>query len=810
MRISHQILSQFIHLEESPEEVAELLTSVGLEVEGIENFESVKGGLKGLVVGEVMEVTKHPDADKLNCTKVDIGEPEWKAIVCGASNVAVGQKVVVATVGTQLWDKNGGSFEIKKAKIRGAISEGMICAEDEIGLGDAHDGIMVLPPETKVGKALSEVFPVVTDTVYEIGLTPNRADAASHYGVARDLKAVLAHRKGRNIALCKPAVDDLQVASESNRIEVEVKSPEACPRYVGVSVTGVKVSPSPAWLQHFLLAIGVRPINNIVDITNYINHAFGQPLHAFDEDKIQGNKVIVQCLPRDSKFITLDDEERSLHEDDLMICDNEKGLCIAGVFGGKSSGVTEKTSNVFLESAYFNPVSVRKTAKRHGLSTDASFRFERGIDPNNTMYAAKLAAKMMVEIAGGSISSGFSDTHPENFESFSVDYRPAYVNALIGMQLSDDKVKNILAALEIDVDDSNSASWKLSVPPYKVDVMREIDVVEEVLRIYGYDEVPVSTKVLSTIKDMRPTITSQAKEAVTKLLAANGFLECMSNSMTDQHYASFSNSWADKEVVRLNNPLSSELGIMRPTLLFSALQNASYNINRQQYNLRLFEFGNIYRIGAGAFYEEERLSITVSGLAISDHWRSPDLDADWFELKAAFESILVRLGIGLSALSALPTKEDWLSYGMDWIANGKKIASGGCIAETLAKKFEIKRSVYVIEIAWADLVALRKGEISVGHLPKFPEVRRDLALLLDEAAAYEQVEKIAFQTERKLLKSVRLFDVYQGKGLPEGKKSYGVAFSLRDDEKTLTDQEVETVMQKLVKRFQSELGAELR
>jgi phenylalanyl-tRNA synthetase beta chain len=810
MRISHQILTQFIHLEESPEEVAELLTSVGLEVEGVEHFESIKGGLKGLVVGEVMEVSKHPDADKLNCTKVDIGGPEWKSIVCGASNVAVGQKVIVATVGTQLWDKNGDVFEIKKAKIRGAISEGMICAEDEVGLGDSHDGIMVLPAETPTGKPLNEIFTVSTDTIYEIGLTPNRADAASHYGVARDLKAVLAHRKVRNIALCRPAVDDLKIVTDTNSIKVVVGNQEACLRYVGVTISNIKVTDSPAWLQHFLLAIGVRPINNVVDITNYINHAFGQPLHAFDADKIEGKRVLVRTLPKGTKFKTLDEIERTLHEDDLMICDEKKGLCIAGVFGGKTSGVTEHTSSVFLESAYFNPVSIRKTAKRHGLSTDASFRFERGVDPNNTLYAAKLAAKMLVDIAGGSVTSEFSDTHASDFPRFIIDYRPLHVNRLIGMQLPNDQVKAILRALEIEVNDTDDALWKLAVPPYKVDVLREIDVVEEVLRIYGYDEVPVSSKVLSTIKDMRPAITSQAKEAVTKLLAANGFLECMSNSMTDERFAGFSKSWHENDVVILNNPLSSELGIMRPTLLFSALQNASYNLNRQQYNLRLFEFGNIYKNGEKEFYEEERLSITVSGLAISDHWRTNDLNADWFELKAAFESILVRLGISFKALKASPSSQDWLSYGMDWSAHGSWIASGGYIKPDLAKKFDIKRPVFVLEIAWAALVALRKAEIAVGHLPKFPEVRRDLALLLDESAAFEQLETIAFQTERKLLKSVRLFDVYQGKGLPEGKKSYGLAFALRDDEKTLTDQEVEAVMQKLVRRFQSELGAELR
>jgi phenylalanyl-tRNA synthetase beta chain len=810
MRISFKLLSQFIHLEESPEEIAELLTGVGLEVEGVEHFESIRGGLKGLVVGEVKEVWKHPNADKLNCTTVDVGGSDLLPIVCGAPNVAAGQKVIVATVGSTLYDREGNAFEIKKAKIRGEVSQGMICAEDEIGVGDSHDGIMVLDPATEVGTPAAVVFSISTDTVFEIGLTPNRADAASHYGVARDLKAALAHKKGQKVELCRPAVEDVVASREDRLIPVHVANEEACPRYVGVTISDVQVGPSPQWLQDQLLAIGVRPINNIVDITNFINHSYGQPLHAFDANCIEGREVHVKTLPKGSAFVTLDEEERKLDDQDLMICNTKGGMCIAGVFGGLSSGVTEATNEVFLESAYFHPVWIRKTAKRHGLNTDASFRFERGVDPNNTMYAAKLAAKMMVELAGGTITSPFSDTNPQPFPPFEVTYRPEKANALIGMDLPADQVKKILENLEIEVHDGDGQKWKLNVPPFKVDVTREADVVEEVLRIYGYDAVPVSSKVLSTIKDMRPSPIHQAREAATKLLAANGFLECMTNSMTDARFGGFSNEWKESDVVVLNNPLSSELGIMRPTLLFASMQNAAYNLNRQQPNLRLFEFGQCYRNTPEGFFEEEALSITISGSAISDHWRVADLDADWYELKAAFEMLLGRLGVSADLLETRATEKDWFSYGMDWMANGEVVASAGCVDAALAKKFEIKRPVFYLEVRWAALVALRQGEVAIGQLPKFPEVRRDLALLVDDAVSYASLEKLAYQTEKKLLKSVRLFDVYQGKGLPAGKKSYGLAFGLRDEQKTLTDQEVDQVMGKLLKRFEKEVNAQLR
>jgi len=810
MKISYNWLSQYLQLEESPEEISALLTSIGLEVEGLEKFESLKGGLKGLLVGEVKEKWQHPNADKLSCTKVDVGSGELLSIVCGAPNVAAGQKVIVATVGTMLPTPDGGEFEIKKAKIRGEASEGMICAEDEIGVGESHDGIMVLPAETAIGTQAAKLFKVETDYVFEIGLTPNRADAASHFGVARDLKAALAHRKGKVVELTKPSVGAFNPANNERFIPVEVENKDACPRYVSVTISNVTVQPSPSWLQNRLRAIGVRPINNVVDITNYINHAFGQPLHAFDADKIAGNKVLVKTLPAKTKFTTLDDVERELHQDDLMICNASEPMCIAGVFGGAKSGVTEKTNTIFLESAYFNPVSIRKSAKRHALNTDASFRFERGIDPNITAYAAKLAATMIAEMGEGTISSQLADTHTETFADFNFTFRPSKANSLIGAEIPFDVMEGILTNLEMKVSEKAGDVWHLNVPPFKVDVTREADVIEEILRIYGYDEVPVSSKVLSTIKDLKPTETAMAKEAITKQLVSNGFLECMTNSMTDGKYATYSEEWDESEIVLINNPLSSELGIMRPAMVFSGLENAAYNLNRQQSNLKLFEFGNVYRVKGEAFKEELRLSITVSGQAISDKWRVANVDADWYELKAAFEQILTRLGIDSSKLKSAETETDWFKYGLDYKKGDKVIASGGAVSDSLKKKFDIKKEVFYLEIRWAELVKMRQREINIGQLPKYPEVRRDLALLVDEAIEYSKLEELAFQTERKLLKSVSLFDVYQGKGMPEGKKSYALAFSLRDENKTLTDQEVDKTMKRLFERFNREVGAELR
>lgn len=810
MKISYNWLRQFIPLEESPEEVGELLTSVGLEVEGIEKFESVKGGLAGLVVGEVMEKTAHPNADKLSCTKVDIGTGELLPIVCGAPNVAKGQKVIVAPVGTVLHTTGGESFEIKNAKIRGEESRGMICAEDEIGLGESHEGILVLPSDTPVGTAVSELFQVETDAVLEIGLTPNRADAASHLGVARDLRAVLRQRRGKNLELQKPHVGSLKVSEPTRVVPVEVADSDACPRYVGVTISGLKVGPSPAWLQNRLRAIGVRPINNIVDVTNYVNHGLGQPLHAFDADKIDGGKVVIRTAAAGTRFTTLDGVERTLHADDLMICSATAPMCIAGVFGGLTSGVTDDTTSIFLESAYFNPVWVRKTAKRHALHTDASFRFERGIDPNITAYAAQYAAMLIAEVGGGYISSGLSDTHPQPFAPFAASYRIGKANAFIGLDIPTHTTEQILRDLEIEVSSRGTDTWQLRVPPFKVDVTREIDIIEEVLRIYGYDEVPFTGKMRSTITDMKPKVAALAREAVCQLLMANGFLECMSNSMVDERYGSISREWPEDAVVHLNNPLSSEMGIMRPALVFSALQNAAYNINRQQVNLKLFEFGNIYRNAGEGFHEEERLGILVSGQQVMNSWRMPHTPADWYFLKGTLEQVWQRLGIKTSKLSVSESANDWFEYGMDWAVDGQVVISAGAVSAAMKKHFDIKRDVFYLELRWEALVRLRDEKISVGELPKYPEVRRDLALLIDKAIQYETLERLAYQSERKLLKKVQLFDVYEGKGLPEGKKSYALAFSLQDTQKTLTDEEVEKTINRLMERFKREIGAELR
>ena len=811
MKISYNWLSQYIHLNESPEEVSELLTSIGLEVEGVEHFESLKGGLKGLVVGEVMEKWQHPNADRLSCTKVDVGTGELLSIVCGAPNVAEGQKVIVATVGTLLYSPEGESFEIKKSKIRGEVSQGMICAEDEIGVGQSHDGIMVLPGDTKVGTPASEIFDIETDTVFEIGLTPNRADAASHFGVARDLKAALGYRKNKSIELCRPSVDDFKASNSDLTIPVSVENVEACPRYCGLTISNVSVKASPDWLQNKLKAVGVRPINNVVDVTNYINHAFGQPLHAFDASKITGNEVIVKTMPKGTKFVTLDEEERELHENDLMICNTKEGMCIAGVFGGAESGVTEQTTSIFLESAYFNPVWVRKTAKRHAINSDASFRFERGIDPNNTAYAAMLAANMIVELAGGEISSELSDTHPDVFPSFKVRYRLDKANAFIGHEIIEPATQKILEGLDIEVSEKNGSDWELNIPPFKVDVTREVDVIEEVLRIYGYDAVPYTSQIKSSIGDIKPTDETLAKKAITELLVGNSFLECISNSMVDEQFGQLSTQWQEDEVVHVNNPLSSEMGIMRPAMVFSVLSSAAHNLNRQQNNLKLFEFGNIYRNQKRAFHEEQRLGIAVSGQQISESWRVDDLAADWYHLKGSLEQIIHRLGIKTDKLVAKPTSNDWYDTGMDWSVGEKVVISAGQISSKLLKAFDIKnKDVFYSEIRWADLVKMRQQTVSIGDLPKFPEVRRDLALLIDQAVQYADLERLAYQTERKLLKNVTLFDVYEGKGLPAGKKSYALAFKLRDEHKTLTDKEVDKTMNRLLECFKREVGAELR
>lgn len=810
MKISYNWLSQYIHLEESPEEISDLLTSVGLEVEGLERVDSIPGGLEGLVVGKVIEKFPHPNADRLSCTKVDLGAGEVVPIVCGAPNVAAGQKVVVAKVGSTIHPTDGEPFKIKKAKIRGEVSEGMICAEDEIGVGESHDGIMVLDKSTKEGTPAAALFEVETDFVFEIGLTPNRADAASHYGVARDLAAALGHRKNKAIKLCRPSVEKFQPLSNDRVIPVLIENHQACPRYVGLTISKVKVQESPAWLKNKLRAIGVRPINNVVDVTNYICHAFGQPMHAFDADQIRGGQVIVQSLPAGTTFTTLDEVERKLTSNDLMICDEKGGMCIAGVFGGTTSGVTEKTTSIFLESAYFNPVSVRKTAKHHGLHTDASFRYERGTDPNICAYAAKLAALMIVDITGGYISSDLSDSHPDAFDPFTVIYDLKAADAFFGTEIPTEVSTNILKSLEIEVKPMNRERLELKVPPYKVDVQREADVREEVLRIFGFDAVPFSERIKSTVRDIKPTIQTSARSATTELLVANGFVECMSNSLVDEQFGGLSDEWAASAVVNINNPLSSEMGIMRPALIFSALQNAARNINRQQHNLKLFEFGNVYRIIQKQFKEEHRLSMLVAGAQVEQHWRMGEVPADWNFLRQSIEQVCARMGISMSELKTTETTADWFEYGLDWSTDKEMVMSGGLVSAQLCKALDIKKSIFYFEARWNSLVALRQASIQVGELPKYPMVTRDLALLVDKNTNYASLEEIAYKAERKILRNVRLFDVYEGKGLPAGKKSYALSFQLRDDHKTLTDKEVDKCMKRLLNQLEEKGGAQLR
>lgn len=809
MKISYNWLKQFIHLEEPPETIAEWLTAAGLEVEGIEKFESVPGGLAGLVTGEVVSKEKHPGADRLSLTKVDIGAGELLSIVCGAPNVEAGQKVVVAPVGTMLYPTEGEPFEIKKAKIRGERSEGMICAEDEIGLGQSHDGIMVLPDETKTGIPLAGLFDVSTDHVFEIGLTPNRADAASHLGVARDLKAILHQKTGRAQKLCMPSVDDVATGNGKLHIEVEVQNEEACPRYAGLTIRGITVKDSPEWLKNRLKAIGVRPINNVVDVTNYINHELGQPLHAFDAEKIAGNKVVVKTLSEGTAFTALDGSERKLSAGDLMICNASAGMCIAGVFGGAESGVSEKTSSIFLESAYFNPVWIRKTAKRHALHTDASFRFERGIDPNITVYALKRAAKLIAEIAGGTVSGALVDIYPSKIGHFDVTYRVGRANALMGCEVPANVTREILEDLEIEVISSDQEEWKLRVPPFKVDVSREVDVVEEVLRVYGYDKVHSPAHLRSSLTEMKEPLVSRARREVFNLLTGQGFLQAMSNSLTSSTYLNVPGSWPEEAVVRVSNPLSSELDIMRPTLLFNALENAAYNLNRQNEDVKLFEFGRTYhRVGEG-FEEREAFSIVTTGSQFSENWRLPEAKSDHYFHRGLLELLMQKLGFSMDEVSQKESSEGYFEYGSAWYIQDKMVVHFGKINPSVARKFDLKKDVFYSGVHWQTLGQLLPKSRGTREIPKYPGVRRDLSLVVDKQMTFDALQEIARQSDRKLIRNINLFDVYEGKGLSEGKKSYALSFHLRSDERTLTDAEVDQVMEKLIAGF-AQSGAELR
>ncbi|WP_130733963.1 phenylalanine--tRNA ligase subunit beta [Flavobacterium sp. J27] len=809
MRISYNWLKQFIKIDWKSEETASLLTDLGLEVEGVDKFESLKGGLEGIVVGHVLTCEPHPDADRLKVTTVDLGDGNPPVqIVCGAPNVAAGQKVPVATIGTKLYDKEGNAFEIKKGKIRGQESHGMICAEDELGLGKSHDGILILDTNLKPGTLGKTVFNIETDEVFEIGLTPNRADAMSHFGVARDIKAGLV-LKEKHVELITPSVSNFKVDKRTLKIDVVVENDKLAPRYCGVTISGISIKPSPAWLQNRLKAIGLTPKNNVVDVTNYVLHELGQPLHAFDANKIKGNKVIVKTVEAGTKFTTLDDVERTLDAEDLMICHAEGPMCIAGVFGGKDSGVTEDTTAIFLESAYFNPVSVRKTAKRHALNTDASFRFERGIDPSITEYALKRAALLIQEVAGGEITSDIVDLYPKKIEDFQVFLHFEKVQKVIGEELPKETIKRILVALDIKINNVTEAGIGLVIPSYRVDVQREIDVIEEILRVYGYNNINFTEKLNATISNSSRTEEYKVQNIIANQLCSLGFNEMMANSLTTPNYIKLSENLKEEFNVVMLNPLSNDLSAMRQSMLFSGLEAISFNINRKRSDLKLFEFGKTYHKLPSGYEENKHLTLFLTGNRTSENWDQKIQKTDFFLFKGYINSILSRIGLE-NKVSNLPVTSDVFAEGLS-IAVGKEvIIEFGTIKKSVLKHFDIKQEVLFADFNWGKIQKYISNKIKFTDIPKYPEVKRDLALLLNDTITFEEVYKIAKQTEKKLLKEINLFDVYQGKNLPEGKKSYAVSFIIQDETKTLNDKEIEKIMSKLQMNFENQLGASLR
>mgnify|MGYP002700218444 FL=1 len=773
MKISYNWIKQFLQTDWDATKTGELLTDLGLEVEGIETKESIKGSLKGIVVGEVLTCIQHPNADRLKVTTVDLGNGDPVQIVCGAPNVAAGQKVPVATIGTLLYDDKGESFKIKKGKIRGEESHGMICAEDELGLGTGHDGILVLDAAIKTGTPAASVFNIEVDSVFEIGLTPNRSDAMSHFGVARDLKAGLM-QQDINLELISPSVSNFHVDERTLRIDVEVADREEAPRYCGISITDVTVKASPEWIQNRLKSIGITPKNNIVDITNYVLHELGQPLHAFDAQKIKGNKILVKTLAQGTPFTTLDGQERTLSSEDIMICDGESNpMCIAGVFGGEKSGVTDKTTSIFLESAYFNPVAIRKTAKRHALNTDASFRFERGIDINFTKYALKRAALLIKEYANGKIASDVMDFYPEKMEDFQVFL--SYENAfrLIGQEIDKETIKNILASLEIKINSETEGGLGLTIPSYRVDVQREADIIEEILRVYGYNNIKFSHKLNSSISfNTNKEVTFE--NSIANQLTNLGFNETMANSLTKEEYITFSENLKSEFNVTMLNPLSNELKVMRQSLLFSGLESISYNINRKNSSLKLYEFGKTYHKYEKGYQEDKHLTLFVSGAKTKDSWTHVSKNSDFFYLKGIVLSILEKIGV--TNLKTSPAKSDLFSEGIVFSLGKNKLVEFGVINKRVLKEFGIKQEVLFADFDWKSLNEISgKKKIKVSSLLKFPSVKRDLALLIDEKVTFKEIYNLSFQVDRNLLKDEGLFDVYQGDKLPDGKKSYAVS-----------------------------------
>lgn len=815
MKISYNWLRTYIDTELKPSEMAEILTNIGLEVEGIEPFQSIRGGLEGVVIGEVLSCSKHPNADRLTLATVNLGDGEPVQIVCGAPNVAPGQKVPVATVGATLYPDEQG-FRIQKSKIRGELSHGMICAEDELGLGTSHDGIMVLDPDIVPGTPAATYFNVETDTIFEIGLTPNRIDAGSHLGVARDLAAYLSQKK--EISVRKPALDGFRIDNNDLTIPIEVKEAAGCIRYSGLTMKGVNVSESPEWLQNRLRSIGLTPINNVVDITNFVLHESGQPLHAFDASKIKGNKVIVQTLPEGTPFVTLDEQERKLRSTDLMICNEEEGMCIAGVFGGIGSGVTEHTSDIFLESATFDPVYIRKTARTHQLNTDASFRFERGSDPNLTVWALKRAAMLIMEIAGGAVTSEVMDVYPEPVADFTVEVSFAHIDRLVGNPMDREIIRSILESLEIRVEQETAEGMSLRVPPYRVDVQREADVIEEILRIYGFNRIETGSSLRSTLSYSPGPDKEQLINYTSDLLTANGFYEMKSNSLTRSAYYDMGDQ-ADPTAVRLHNPLSQDLALMRKNLLYGGLEAIAYNINRKHADLMLYEFGNCYFLDPesrgesllDAYAEQFHLGLFLSGKSRPGNWFQGSEDATYFTLKRYVESVLTGMGIEPSALNKGSEGNTHYTEYQTYGSGDRILVEFGTVAPALLQQFDIKQPVFAAEFNWDHVMASLEGQqILFNPLPRFHEVTRDFSMMLDRGVTYESLRELAFRTEKKYLRKVTLFDVYEGEKIESGKKSYALTFTLLDEEKTLTDKQIDKIMLGLARAFEREFNAIIR
>jgi len=808
MKISYNWLKRFVKIDWDAQRTGELLTDLGLEIEGIDPFTSIPGGLEGIVVGHVQSAEQHPNADRLKITKVAIGNGEVLDIVCGAPNVAAGQNVAVATIGTTLYDAEGKPWQIKKGKIRGEVSMGMICAEDELGLGKDHDGILVLDKALKPGTPAADVFEIENDEIFEIGLTPNRADAMSHWGVARDLRAGLQQQE-ISMELITPSTSSFHVENRTLKMDVSVENNELAPRYCGLTISGLKVGPSPTWMQNRLKSIGLSPINNIVDSTNYVLHGLGQPLHAFDAVKIEGNEVQVKTLPAGTKFVTLDGVERELHEEDLMICDAVKPMCIAGVFGGAHSGVSDSTTSIFLESAYFNPISVRRSAKRHGLNTDASFRFERGIDPNITEYALMRAAILITEVAGGEITSDIVDIYPKKISDHQVFLQFDSATRLIGQEIPRETIKEILTSLDIKIENVTEAGIGMTIPAYRNDVTREVDVIEEILRVYGYNNIDFTSKLNASIAGSARVEDYQIQNKVGDQLTALGFYEMLCNSLTSPSYVAATSSLDEAHSVRMLNPLSQDLEVMRQSMLFGALEAVSYNSNRKMQNIKLFEFGRTYHNYEEGREEHKHLTLTIAGDRTEMNWSTNAAKSDFFYGKGAVTAIMERLGIKGAFEEGI--ENDLFSEGICLMKGKQKLAEFGIVNKKVTKLFGIDAEVFFADFNW-DVVLneIPKGSLKIQPISKFPKVKRDFALLLDESVTFDSLKETALKTENKLLKEVSLFDVYTGKNLPKGKKSYALSFTLLDERKTLTDKQIDKIMGKLQQRFEKDFGAQLR